>query len=366
MLTLARAFARRGAGTCAVSPPRDSVNFAGVVESFEVSPRIGIGDVRVEEDRSCDHDGFVDAGERGTIVVPVMNAGPIDMLNTTVTVQIVSPTTGVSFTHGGSDGILRIAPFSTKEARIAFEVDRAFTSIGQLTLKVSVSNDESCEPLVARDSVHAWINVDDVPNSSNVDTVESPSTPWTAAGTDSDEIWSRPEITPFNRAWFGLDFGAASDTTLTSPELKVGMGAPFVIAFDHRYGFEMDASTTPPTFFDGGVIEISRNGGMTWEDISTLRDPGYGGTLFTDSGNPLGGRRAFVGRNGAFPARERLTLDLGTALAGQTVRIRFRIGTDEAAGDVGWEIDNIGFQGITNLPFSQFFADRSVCRGGKK
>src|SRR6185436_12797510 len=105
-------YARRGAGTCAVSPARDSVNFAGVVESFDVRPRIGIGEVRVEEDRSCDHDGFVDAGERGTFVVPVMNAGAIDMLNTTVTIQIVSPMSGVSFARGNSDQILRIAPFT--------------------------------------------------------------------------------------------------------------------------------------------------------------------------------------------------------------------------------------------------------------
>jgi hypothetical protein len=363
LLTLAKAFAKRGAGTCAVSPARDSVNFAGVVESFDVRPRIGIGDVRVEEDRSCDRDGFVDAGERGTIVVPVMNAGPVDMLNTTVTIEIVSPTSGVSVKRSDSDRIARIATFSTKEARIAFEVDRAFASIGQLTFKVTVSNDESCEPLVTRDAVHAWINVDDVPNSSNVDTVESPSPLWTAAGVDAADVWSRTEFTPFDRAWFGLDSGSASDTWLTSPALNVGTGAPFVISFDHRFGFEADASTAPPTFFDGGVIEISRDGGTTWEDISTLRDPGYGGTLFVGSGNTLGGRRAFVGRNAAFPAREPLTLDLGTALAGQTIRIRFRIGTDAAASDYGWEIDNIGFQGITNLPFSQFFADRSICRG---
>jgi hypothetical protein len=364
LLTLARAFARRGAGTCAVSPARDSVNFAGVVESFDVHPRIGIGDVRVEEDRSCDRDGFVDAGERGTIVVPVMNAGPIDMLNTTVTIQIVSPMSGVSFTHGDSDRILRIVPFSTKEARIDFAVDRNFASVGQLTFTVTVSNDESCAPLVTRDNVHAWINVDDVPNTSNVDTVESPSSPWTAAGVDADEIWSRPEATPFDRAWFGLDFGGVSDTTLTSPVLRVGTGAPFVIAFDHRFGFETNGGVAP--FFDGGLIEITRDGGTTWEDISTLTDPGYGGTLFAGSGNPLGGRRAFVGRNAAFPARDRLTLDLGTALAGQTVQIRFRIGTDEAASDFGWEIDNIAFQGISNLPFSQFVADRSRCRGVPK
>ena len=110
------------------------------------------------------------------------------------------------------------------------------------------------------------------------------------------------------------------------------------------------------------MIEVSRNGGP-WEDISTFVEPGYGGTLFVGSGNPLGGRRAFVGRSALFPARDHFTLNLGAAFAGQTVRIRFRIGTDEAAADYGWEIDNIAIQGITNLPFSEFIADLSTCRG---
>jgi hypothetical protein len=362
MLVLAQAFARRGAGSCAVSPPRDSQNLTGVVESFDVHSRIAVGEIRIVEDKSCDRDGFIDAGERGTIVVPVMNGGAVDMFDTTV--SITTPTAGISFKHGGSTRIGRVAPFSSKEVEIEFEVDRGFSGIGQLTLNVSVSNDESCEAAVTQE-VHAFINVDDVPGMSNVDDVETPSSPWTPGGTDADDIWSRVEAAPFNHAWLGRDFGGISDTTLTSPVLNVGTSAPFVIAFDHRFSFETDPTTTPPTFFDGGMIEISRNGGP-FEDISAFADPGYGGTLFTGSGNPLGGRKALVGQSASFPARDKLTLDLGSAFAGQTVRLRFRIATDAAAGDFGWELDSLSFQGITNLPFPKLVADRSKCRGVPK
>jgi Fungalysin metallopeptidase (M36)/PA domain len=360
LLPLAQAFARRGAGSCAVSPPRDSVGFSGVVESFDLRPRIGIGEVRLDEDKSCDQDGFIDAGERGTIVVPVMNSGPVEMRNTTVTIATSTP--GVSFRHGSSVRISRLAPFTSQEVQIEIEVDRTFTGIGMLQVNVNVSNDESCEPTVSR-PFNAWINVDEALNVSNVDTVETPTTPWVAAGADADEIWTRVEATPFNRAWFGLDFAAVSDTTLESPALQVGSTAPFVIEFDHRFGFEDGGGAAP--FFDGGLIEISRNGGP-WEDISTFVPPGYGGTIVVGTGNPLEGRPAFVGRSASFPARDHLTLNLGTAFAGQTVRIRFRIGTDEAAADFGWEIDNIAFEGITNKPFSQFIADLSKCRGVPK
>ena len=113
MLTLAQAFARRGAGTCAVSPPRDSINLAGVVESFDLRPRIAIGEVRLDEDKSCDGDGFLDAGERATIVVPVMNGGPLELRNTTVSITTSTP--GVSFRHGSSIHIERIAPFGSRK-----------------------------------------------------------------------------------------------------------------------------------------------------------------------------------------------------------------------------------------------------------
>jgi Fungalysin metallopeptidase (M36)/PA domain len=359
LLALATAFARRGAGTCAVSPPRDSANFAGVVESFEVSPRPVLGEVRLDEDKSCDRDGFVDAGERGTIVVPVMNGGPVQARDTIVTVTTSTP--GVSFKHGNTVRIHRIAPFSSVNAEIEIEVDRSFAGIGQLALNVTATNDEGCETTVTR-TANFWINVDDVPGSTNEDDVESPSTAWTATGVNAGDVWSRIEAAPFNHAWFGVDFASVSDTALESPALNVGT-APFIISFDHRFGFETNGGVAP--FFDGGVIEISRNGGP-FLDISTIVNPGYGGTLFVGSGNPIGGRQAFVGRNAAFPARETKTLNLGTALAGETVRIRFRIGTDEAAADLGWEIDNIRFDGITNLPFSAFVADQSKCRGVPK
>jgi hypothetical protein len=84
--------------------------------------------------------------------------------------------------------------------------------------------------------------------------------------------------------------------------------------------------------------------------------------LVTGTGNPLAGRQALVRRNAAFPATNTLTLNFGTALAGQSVRIRFVIATDAAAGDFGWEIDNVNVQGITNTPFPQFTANLVACR----
>jgi hypothetical protein len=42
-----------------------------------------------------------------------------------------------------------------------------------------------------------------------------------------------------------------------------------------------------------------------------------------------------------------------------------RIGTDQAAGDAGWELDNVAFSGITNTPFAVLVNDTTACRPTK-
>jgi hypothetical protein len=352
---LAEAFARRGAGTCAISPPRYSANLVGVTESFAVSANAVIGDVQLREGRvSCDGDGVIDAGETATLLITVMNAGPLELTDTTVSVD--TALSGLTFPSGRSVRIARIAPFTSRQVSIPLGLAASFSGIGQLELTVTVANDESCQPTLTH-TVRTIVNADDAPGTSRVDTVEGFSTAWTPTGTGAQQIWSRIEASPFNHAWLGVGFGAVSDTQLMSPPLVVGAD-PLVIAFDHRHSFE--DQTTP---YDGGVIEVSLDAGATWVDISTYAAPGYNGTLSNCCGNPLSGRPAFTARNASWPNRDTVSLNLGTALAGQTIRLRFRIATDAAVADYGWELDNLSVQGITNTPFSALVAETSVCRG---
>jgi large repetitive protein len=356
LLVLARAFARRGAGTCAISPPRFSNNLVGVTESFTVSANAVIGDVQLVEGRvSCDGDGVIDAGETATLLITVMNAGPLELNGATVSVN--ASLSGLTFPSGASVSIARIAPFTSRLVSIPVALAASFSGIGQLELTITVATDESCQQTLTH-AVRTIVNADDAPASSTVDTVEAISTAWTPTGANAQQIWARVEVSPFNHAWLGVDFGALSDTQLTSPALVVGAG-PLIIGFDHRHSFEVD----PTTAFDGGVIEVSLDAGATWVDISTYVAPGYNGTLSNCCGNPLAGRPAFVGRNASWPNRNTVSLNLGAALAGQTIRLRFRIATDQGAGDYGWELDNLSVQGITNTPFSALVAETAVCRG---
>jgi hypothetical protein len=88
------------------------------------------------------------------------------------------------------------------------------------------------------------------------------------------------------------------------------------------------------------VLEYSTNNGTTWVDARPLIvNNGYKGAISNSFGNPLGGRQAFVGEsNGYISSRVNLS-----SLAGQNVKIRFRIGSDEDGGDYGWFVDDVNF-----------------------
>ena len=136
---------------------------------------------------------------------------------------------------------------------------------------------------------------------------------------------------------WGFDAGEATDSAIAmTKSITVPSGG--FLYFNHAHGFE----TGKGNDYDGGVIEYTTSPtepGATWKDAGSLIEAGddYSGTIFTKSGNPLGGRAAFVGDSAGYGSTR---LDL-SSLAGQQVRFRFRLGTDEAQEDYGWFIDDV-------------------------
>jgi MYXO-CTERM domain-containing protein len=348
------AFARRGLGSCAVAPERASTTFAGATDGVDIKPALAIGPVAiVDAAGACDTDGVLDAGETGRVTFTVANASPIPA--TDVQVSVASMLTGVSFPTGSSKALTIIPAFGQVEVSFDVALGAMITGIQAVDLAVTVEDAEAC---VASLALGATVrgNTDDVPAALASDDVESTLTAWTVDGAG----WSRRADDALHHHWHGADAATIGDMRLVSPILQVSATAPLVIGFVHRFKFETDP--TGPTYYDGAVIEVSTDDGATWQDLSTLVAPGYGGAIATTSGNPLMGRQAFVGQNAAYPQYDTVSLDLGMALAGKAVRLRFRIGTDQASGDEGWSIDDLTFTGIDNKPFAQLVEDQpNVC-----
>lgn len=103
--------------------------------------------------------------------------------------------------------------------------------------------------------------------------------------------------------------------------------------FKHAFMFETDYSAN----HDGGVLEYSTNGGSSWTDAGGLFAQGkdYGGALY--SGNPLAGRKAFVGQSLGYVSSR---YDL-SSLVGKNVQFRWRVGTDSGVATMGWFVDDV-------------------------
>ena len=126
-------------------------------------------------------------------------------------------------------------------------------------------------------------------------------------------------------AWNGPDMSTPDNTTLTSNAFTVG--ALSIMSFWHYFNTEGT--------YDGGVAELSTDG-TTWIDAAPYIIE-YPYTTTMDASTILSGRKAYSGGNVTF---QRTTINL-TPFAGQSLRIRFRMTSDNGVGSDGWFIDNI-------------------------
>jgi MYXO-CTERM domain-containing protein len=356
------AFARRGAGLRAEGPGLESNNHVGVVESFVTGKDVELADVElVEAPGSCDNDGVVDHGERGLLRVKLYNTGADTLTATTASVSSSDP--GVIIANGGQLTFAPIEPFDVGTAEVLVAVSGP-ANIRSIHFDVTYRDAQQAIPGDLTGGVDLRVNTDETPNSSATDDVESRSVAWSFTRDPRwvDFLpWTRYSETLLESFFFGPNAPAKTDISLVSPPLQVAATGDFGFTFQHRYSFEADSFD----IYDGGVIELSTDDGQTWTDIGALATPGYVAQIFPLGTNPLAGRDAYGDVSEDYPAWVPVTVSLGTAYQGQTVRVRFRIGTDVNISSIGWDIDNVSFTGITNTPFSALTVESSACADKK-
>jgi hypothetical protein len=137
-------------------------------------------------------------------------------------------------------------------------------------------------------------------------------------------------------SWFSdaTDVSSNKDDRLISP--AVIATAATKLNFWHRYRTEAT--------FDGGVLEITTDNGLTWRDVKAAGGVFTKGA-YTNTSSALGGREAWTGESAGFPSMFETEVDLG-ALAGKTIKVRWRLRTDANLGDLGWWVDDVRFRDI--------------------
>jgi subtilisin-like proprotein convertase family protein len=161
-------------------------------------------------------------------------------------------------------------------------------------------------------------------------------------GTDDWRVSIARNHTPNGAwSWFSSDVASLKDDRLVSPPLNMGDGNPelqFYQWVDLQSGY------------DGGVLEISVDGGQSWSDVGPhiLVGP-YDRSLGGD--NPISGRDAWTG---SFAEWRQVVVDL-TPWAGEMARFRWRLTCDSATARIGWWIDDIVLHTYTEI------CDRHPC-----
>jgi uncharacterized repeat protein (TIGR01451 family) len=153
----------------------------------------------------------------------------------------------------------------------------------------------------------------------------------------SGNTWSVSAVASHSapNAFFAPNPAVVSDQTIASVAYTLNPATVSnysTLSFWHRFNTEDG--------WDGGVVEISTNGGASWADLGSKMINGkYNGSVGTGSNNPIGGRAAFTGLINTF-----FKTDINlSSYAGQSVNIRFRFTSDDNTAPTGggWFVDDI-------------------------
>ena len=125
--------------------------------------------------------------------------------------------------------------------------------------------------------------------------------------------------------------------------------APLTLTF--RHNFNLEASGEDPNLgFDGGVLELSTDGGNTFQDILAAGGSfvigGYNRTISVDRGSPIAGRQAWSGDSEGFVTTA-VSLPFNLPL---NSRVRWRMASDMTGSNEGWRVDTVDIFGCSNAP----------------
>ena len=184
---------------------------------------------------------------------------------------------------------------------------------------------------------------------------------WTHAGIGGADLWALSSANPQSgsQAFHG-DEADDGNSVLISPSIDLPNGqSPLTLQFWNEQSMEDNGDNC----YDGGILEISTDGGNTYNQVpgsAMFSDP-YDGTLA--SGNALGAVEAWCGDPQAY-LNSIVDID---SYAGQTVQFRFHKGHDGSALRDGWDIDDVKVVGCEEtIPRYSLEADTSsfeVCAG---
>ena len=285
--------------------------------------------------------GAADPGESVSFDLGLRNAGTAD---TTDVVAELQPTGGVQLPGAPVDyGALTVGG-SAVSRNFPFVVDPALACGAPLVLTWNLTDaGNPIGSIVQSLSVGVTTTTVNVVASENFDGVPAPALPsdWFNSNVGAGAGWmtstDAPDSAP--NAVFTDDPDGVSDKQLYSPTISIPATGEVHLKFRQNYDLESAFDTTA---YDGAVLEISQNGGTTFNDIvdagGIFLTGGYTKTISSSFSNPLGGRQAWSGNSGGY---QNVDVLLPASMAGKNVQLVWRVDSDLYSGEAGYWLDDV-------------------------
>lgn len=279
-------------------------------------------------------------GDSVTLRLTLRNIGARDSLSVTAAVVaddiIIQPgppqTLGVVARNASITAVFTFSVLGSANCGLAINPTITLTESGQTLGELSV-------PLRAGAELIAF--------SESFDEANAPQLPtgWTTSTTENHQLWrtssARTESAP--NALFSPAPIQRGVNEIISPAFQVNTAAA---ELRFRLWYELETTFLRNRLYDGAVLELSIAGGE-WQDIlaagGSFLTGGYDGTIDGCCQNPLAGRLGWSGRSGVNQAPEWIDsiARLPASAAGQSVRLRWRVGTDIGTFREGIYIDDL-------------------------
>jgi uncharacterized repeat protein (TIGR01451 family) len=303
--------------------------------------QVVIASTRIDAESNSGGNGAPDPGETVRLGITLRNNGNLPASNLVATLS--APAGSTLFTATANYGTL--AAGASAERLFTFALDGVPGNVRNLQLSVAGTGYSALLPLsLTLGSLGQGFSI-----SESFDASSALPAGWSQTTSGAAPAWttSTAQSVSAPRAAFAAGAASTSEATLVSPTVTVGANGG-TLEFDHLYSLTFQR--------DGGVLEVSRNGGA-WTDIlaagASFTAGAYVTNIITNPATSLDNRLAWTGPLTVFTTTR---VAIPSAWAGNSIAFRWRLGHDKSGASNGWYIDDVTFFSIVPVadPFRPF------------
>ena len=297
---------------------------------------IGTGEIRIVTESHAPANGHIEPGETIELEIELSNSGSIAGQDVSATLSAPDhPASFTGFTGTRNYGTITHRSTTSRTFILAlhghcgdhFNLELTVTADGGFTRSFPVR-----------------LELGDVSRrlGETFDVTVGPPLPsrWGSTASRAGTGWARSATRSFSGQFSG--FAGSPPTlgtsSLVSPPIPIGSQGG-TLRFRHFVDTEASAFS-PAVGFDGGVLEISYDGGR-WQDIEeaggVFTQGSYNRTMSEAYQNPLPNRRAWSGPLGWITTVVRVPPAPGS----ESLRFRWKLGHDTSDAEEGWYLDDI-------------------------